>query len=29
MSLAACIWALTCAEELALEQVADAGFYAY
>ncbi|MDE2952961.1 MAG: hypothetical protein OXR71_00410, partial [Gemmatimonadota bacterium] len=26
MSLAACIWALTCAEELALEQVADAGF---
>ena len=26
MSLAACIWALTCAEEVALEQVADAGF---
>ncbi len=26
MSLAACIWALTCPEEIALEQVADAGF---
>ena len=29
MSLPACIWALTCAEELALEQVADAGFTPY